>query len=1253
MYNVSFTSFKLTAKKTTMDNIEGVLNTVQVVLIGMTIANFLQNTGRLSPAIKLCEESLILLNSQVLDKDGPITDSILVKSIYTIMAKAKEKCVRELLLLHQDSDDTFLQGRLNMLLATTLQDQSKFAEAREIYERAIKIMKTNDDKIGKAICYGNLATLLYSFREYDKCKKYLEKALAIRTQIGDRVGEAMYYRELGKVSQLLGNYDKAQEYYMKALTIRTQIGDKEGEAVVYRNLGTVFQSLGNFNKAREYYKKALAIRIEIGDREGEATDQGMLQMLGDLNQAQKYHEKALAIRVETFDRKGEAEEYGNLGRVFQSLGNYDQAQEYHEKALAISLEIGDRKGEAASHGNLGTVFQSLCNYDQAQEYHEKALAISLEIGDRKGEAASHGNLGTVFQSLCNYDQAQEYHEKALAISLEIGDRKGEAVSHGNLGTIFKSLGYYAQAQEYHEKALAIRLEIGDRKGEATDYGNLGTVFRQLGYYDKAQEYHEKALAIRLEIGEREGEATDYGNLGIVFQRLGNYDKAQEYHEKALAISLEIGDRKGEAADYGNLGIVFQRLGYYDKAQEYHEKALAIRLEIGDRKGEATNYGNLGTVFQLLGNYDKSQEYHEKALAISRKLRDRVGKANCYTNLGALFLSLGKYPRADEYLVKALAIAKEIGDKRGEAAVYGNLGIISHRLHDYEKAKENYGKALAIFEEIGHRDQEAVEYINLGACFHSLGMDNVAEKYIERALLISKNIGHNLNEFSCLCQLTVLKLSEFNLKEAISYLFQGIGKFDTLRGFLKDNDHFKTSLLEEHGNFPYKLLSKLLSSTGKRRDALYVEELRRARGLTDFMAARYSVQELISGNPQSWHGIHNIITKETDCTCLYISVEKEHARYWILEASGAIHFSRKKVSLEKHVVTQLVPDLDEFFTKSFRSLGILPQQNCEDRSLDDTQSMAPHNDNRGLVRDYDPKDFKTNLQSCYELIIAPMANLLKESEILIVPESCMYQVPFAAISDEGGHYLVDTFRIRVVPSLTTLKLIQDSSPDYHCQRGALIVGDPEVGEVLLKGKRRIIASLSCARREVKMIGRLLGVTPLTGDRATKEAVLDAMSSVSLIHFAAHGDAERGEIALSPNCPANFIPQDENFLLTMADISKVRLRAKMVVLSCCHSARGKIKAEGIIGIARAFLGSGARSVLAARWAIEDTATEEFMRCFYQNLFRGKSASESLHEARKWLRKNGFEKVSQWAPFMLIGDNVTFDFENWPVSKTSKQP
>ena len=80
-----------------------------------------------------------------------------------------------------------------------------------------------------------------------------------------------------------------------------------------------------------------------------------------------------------------------------------------------------------------------------------------------------------------------------------------------------------------------------------------------------------------------------------------------------------------------------------------------------------------------------------------------------------------------------------------------------------------------------------------------------------------------------------------------------------------------------------------------------------------------------------------------------------------------------------------------------------------------------------------------------------------------------------------------------------------------------------------------------------------------------------------------------------------------------------------------------------MARAFLGSGARSVLVSLWALNDNATEQFMRRFYEHLIRGESASESLHEAMKWMRDSGYPDVTHWAPFVLIGDNVTFDFKN----------
>ncbi|XP_044177296.1 tetratricopeptide repeat protein 28-like [Acropora millepora] len=155
----------------------------------------------------------------------------------------------------------------------------------------------------------------------------------------------------------------------------------------------------------------------------------------------------------------------------------------------------------------------------------------------------------------------------------------------------------------------------------------------------------------------------------------------------------------------------------------------------------------------------------------------------------------------------------------------------------------------------------------------------------------------------------------------------------------------------------------------------------------------------------------------------------------------------------------------------------------------------------------------------------------------------------------------------------------------------------------------------------------------------------MSSVGLIHIAAHGNEQTGEIALSPNpgWPSKF-PQSKDYILKISDVQAANLRARLVVLSCCHSARGRIlKGEGVVGIARAFLAAGARSVLVALWAIDDEATMVFMKSFYQHLKEGKTASAAMHQSTKSLRESEeFSKMRYWAPFQLIGDDVKIEFE-----------
>lgn len=66
----------------------------------------------------------------------------------------------------------------------------------------------------------------------------------------------------------------------------------------------------------------------------------------------------------------------------------------------------------------------------------------------------------------------------------------------------------------------------------------------------------------------------------------------------------------------------------------------------------------------------------------------------------------------------------------------------------------------------------------------------------------------------------------------------------------------------------------------------------------------------------------------------------------------------------------------------------------------------------------------------------------------------------------------------------------------------------------------------------MIARLLGVPPLVGEQATKQKVLLRIQEMSLVHIAAHGDSESGEIAIAPNRSCHGIPKEEDFVLTIA-------------------------------------------------------------------------------------------------------------------------
>ena len=190
-------------------------------------------------------------------------------------------------------------------------------------------------------------------------------------------------------------------------------------------------------------------------------------------------------------------------------------------------------------------------------------------------------------------------------------------------------------------------------------------------------------------------------------------------------------------------------------------------------------------------------------------------------------------------------------------------------------------------------------------------------------------------------------------------------------------------------------------------------------------------------------------------------------------------------------------------------------------------------------------------------------------------------------------------------------------------------------------------LPSAAQEVKSLSKLFQAKPLLGRDAQKLVVLELLDKASIIHIAAHGEPNSGEILLAPNGfhdqSSSFHPTRESFLLTQEDIMNISVKARLVVLCCCHTGQGKVTSEGVIGITRAFLAAGARSVLATLWPINDGATKEFMEKLYEELCQEIPVCEALRRTKNIFQNHEnqyYQSVKVWAPFTIYGEDVKFE-------------
>jgi CHAT domain-containing protein/lipopolysaccharide biosynthesis regulator YciM len=912
---------------------------------------------------------------------------------------------------------------------------------------------------------------------------------------------------------------------------------------------------------------------------------------------------ALTVAQMTAQRKAEADRLFDQGVQQFQTRQFAAAIQSWQQALVIYRAIKHRQNEGATLGNLGNLYRALGNYDQAIGMLKQHLAIAQEVKDRPNEGIALGTLGVTYQALGQYDKAVEYQTQSLAIARQLKDRPIEGNALGNLGLTYYNLGNYAQAIAYQEQSLAIKRETQDRLGEGQSLNNLAIVYQSLGNYPKAIAYLEQRLAIAQAIKDRQGEGTARGNLGNAYFSLGNYAKAIEYQQQHLAIARAIRDRPGEGAALGNLGNTYRAMGNYAQAIAYQEQSLAVDRASQNRRGEGQSLGNLGNAYAAIGNYAKAIDYLQQQLAIAREIKDRSGEGIAIGNLGTAYQSLGNYAKAIDYLKQQLTITRAIGDRPSEGNALGNLGNAYYTLGQHDKAITYQEQRLAITRALQDRQGEGQALGNLGVAYNAIGNAAKAINYQEQSLAIARALQDRPGEGTALSNLGVNFFQLGQLTEAEAALRSAITIWESLRTGLTDQN--KVSLAETQAK-TYRLLQIVLVHQKRTDAALEIAERGRARAFAELLAARLrdksiAATQTIAKAPNLAEIRH--IAKIQNATLVEYSIVASTALYiWVVKPNGEITFHVKQLDA-KIPINQLVAN-------SRSAIGIRDQE---------TPVTAP--------------PLAAALNQLHKLLIDPIGADLPpdpNQRVIFLPQGALFLVPFAALPDAQGKYLIERHTISTAPSIQTLALThaqnQPAPPNSH----AVVVGDP----TMPIWQNAQLPQLPGARQEAIAIAQILNATPLMGHQATKKAVIQQMTQAAIVHLATHGLLHPvkgdvpGAIALAPNGP-------DNGLLTASEIFDLRLNADLVVLSACDTGRGDITGDGVIGLSRSLIAAGVPSVVVSLWAVNDLSTSTLMGEFYRQLKTRPNKAQALRQAMLTTLKQ-YPHPSDWAAFTLIGES-----------------
>jgi tetratricopeptide (TPR) repeat protein len=686
----------------------------------------------------------------------------------------------------------------------------------------------------------------------------------------------------------------------------------------------------------------------------------------------------------------------------------------------------------------------------------------------------------------------------------------------------------------------------------------------------------------------------FAEAGWASFRMGQADRAQAEFERALELARRTGVVRDEIADRNALASVLASRGEMERAIRMWQGQRPLQVGQGLLASIGRSWANVSMAYSMMGRPPEALEAADSASSYFALAPTPDGPSGVAILRSQVFLALARPAEAAHWADSALASARRFGVTPAIGVALGLAAAAAEAQGRMDAALARSAEGIAFQEKAGDRFTQATPRLARAKLLSRSGRHEESRREIAGFLpwAVDAKDPTFIHQVRTLDAVNLLELGRG--EEARAALESSLAAFEGMRA--GQSSPLARAGLLHLGHEAYAALARIHHAAGDPVQALLAIE----RGRAPELARR------LGAAPPTDSGF------------------VERLKQALREAgAGLVVWSE----------TDLQPMVVVLVTGDGLRTAELPR---------DTLRGAPHLALQRMAAGESDAVCRPSIAEVARASLpAALADLPGEvGRLYLVPPRRLSGFPLEVLPMPGaeGRTLGERFATAYLPSAGSLAalLARPAGP-----RGMVVLADPvlpqapDSGIVLASASYRGLRGtpLPFARREMRRIG-IHGATLAAGAEASEERLRQALDgNPAVIHLAAHALIT----TMRPAESAVLLAGGDG-RLSLAEVEGLPAAAELVTLSGCRTAGGYVFAgEGTLGLPRAFLTAGTRSVVASLWDVEDRAAERFMTHFYRELRAGRARDQALQAARMALARSGFP-LRDRAAFMLVGAGHT---------------